>query len=135
MLKSIPITAAALALAIAAWLLLPTPGQRVAAQSAPLFISAVDLDIAPAEIEKFKEALKENGAASVKEPGCRQFDILVLANNPNHIFIYEVYDNEAAAQAHRTTDHFKKYAATTASMVVKREVRGMTSVALNSKAR
>lgn len=133
-MKPMQISAAAVALFIAAWLLLPTPGQRADAQSAPLFISAVDLDIAPADIEKFKEALRENGAASVKEPGCREFNIHVLADNPNHVFIYEVYDNEAASQAHRTTDHFKKYAATTASMVVKREVRRMTSVAMNSKA-
>lgn len=135
MLKSVQLSAVAVALAIAAWILLPMPSERAAAQSAPLFIAAVDLDIVPAEMEKFIAALKENGAASVKEPGCRQFDILVLASNPNHVFIYEVYDNEAAAQAHRTTDHFKKYAATTANMVAKREVRAMKSVALNSKAR
>ena len=135
MLKSVQLSAAAVALAIAAWMLLPTSSERATAQSAPLFIAAVDLDIVPAEMEKFIAALKENGAASVKEPGCRQFDIMVLASNPNHVFIYEVYDNEAAAQAHRTTDHFKKYAATTTNMVAKRDVRVMTSVALNSKAR
>jgi quinol monooxygenase YgiN len=45
----------------------------------------------------------------------------------------EVYDSEAALQAHRATDHFKAYAATTANMVAKREVRAMSPVALNSK--
>ena len=72
-------------------------------------------------------------AVTVKEPGCRQIDILVLASNPNHVFLYEVYDNEAALQAHRATDHFKKYAATTANMVAKREVGAMSPVALNAK--
>jgi (4S)-4-hydroxy-5-phosphonooxypentane-2,3-dione isomerase len=134
MLKSIRTSAAVLALGVFAWMLLAAPGQRADAQ-APLHIAAIDLDIVPAEIEKFKAALTENGAASVKEPGCREFNIHVLANNPNHIFIYEVYDNEAAAQAHRQTDHFKKYAATTANMVAKREVRVMTPVAMNAKAR
>lgn len=133
MLKSAWMAAAAIALFMAGAVLLPIPGQRAAAQSAGLFVSAVDLDIAPAETEKFLAALKENGAASVKEPGCQRFDIMVLASNPNHIFIYEVYDNEAAAQAHRTTDHFKKYAATTATMVTKREVRPMTQLVTNSK--
>jgi len=48
-----------------------------AAQSAATYVNAVDLDIAPAEMAAFLVAIKENGAATVKEPGCRQFDIMV----------------------------------------------------------
>jgi quinol monooxygenase YgiN len=51
-------------------------------------------------------AIKENGAVAAKEPGCRRFDILNLASDPNHFFLYEVYDNEAAFKAHRETEHF-----------------------------
>ena len=134
MFQSLRLSTAAMTLFLAAAMLLPTAGQRAAAQSAPTFINAVDLDIVPAEMDKYLVAIKENGAATVKEPGCRQFDILVLASNPNHVFLYEVYDNEAAYKAHRETDHFKKYAAATANMVSKREVRPMTPIALNSKA-
>jgi quinol monooxygenase YgiN len=76
---------------------------------------------------------KENGAASVKEPGCRRFDIVVDAKNPNHVFLFEVYDNEAALTAHRNTEHFKKYMAETGKMVTGRNVRAMTAVAFNSK--
>jgi quinol monooxygenase YgiN len=112
---------------------MPVHCERAAAQSAPTYVNAVDLDIIPAEREKFLEAIKENGAASVNEPGCRQFDIVVLASDPNHFFLYEVYDNEAAYKAHRETGHFKKYAATTANMVAKRAPRPMTPVAFNSK--
>ena len=54
-------------------------GQRVAAQSAGMFVNAVDLDIVPAERDNFLAAIKENGAAAAKEPGCRRFDILNLA--------------------------------------------------------
>jgi len=82
---------------------------------------------------KFMEAIKENGAASVKEPGCREFNVSVLARNPNHVVLYEVYDNEAALVAHRTTDHFKKYQAATAKMVVGRNVRALTGLAFNRK--
>ena len=71
--KSIQMFAAAMALIVAAAMLLASPSQRVAAQSAATFVAAVDLDIVPAEIAKFMAALKENGAASVKEPGCREF--------------------------------------------------------------
>jgi len=79
--------------------------------------------------------IKENGAAAVKEPGCREFNISVLASNPNHVVLYEVYDSEAALNAHRATDHFKKYQAATVGMVTGRNVRALTPVALNSKAR
>jgi quinol monooxygenase YgiN len=124
---------AAMALFVAFAILLPIPSQLAAAQSTTMYINAVDLDIVPTERDKFLVAIKENGIASVKEPGCRQYDILVLASNPNHIFLYEVYASEAAFKAHAATDHFKKYLATTAKIVVKAEVKAMSPIALNSK--
>jgi quinol monooxygenase YgiN len=126
---------ACLAPAFAVALLMCAPAERAIAQSAGLYINSVDLDINPADTEKFMAALKENGAAAVTEPGCREFNIHVQASNPNHVFIYEVYDSAAALEAHRATDHFKKYAAATGGMVAKRDVRPMTSVAFNYKAR
>jgi (4S)-4-hydroxy-5-phosphonooxypentane-2,3-dione isomerase len=133
MLKSIVMPVAAVALALAAWMLLPAPSHQAAAQTGPLLINAVNLDIVPADIEKFLAALKENGANAVKEPGCREFNITVAQNDPNHVFIFEVYDSAAALDAHRATDHFKKYAATTKDMVAKRDVRQFSSVAMNMK--
>jgi len=112
--------------------LLSTPA---AAQAGGVYINAVDLVIIPSEMPKFIEAIKENGANAVKEPGCREFNITVLANNPNHVFLYEVYDNEAALAAHRTTDHYKKFQATTATMVADRNIRAMSLIAFNSKGR
>src|ERR1700719_1480931 len=116
MFKSISIAAATLAISAACVVLLPA-GQRVEAQSAGMYVNAVDLDILPAERENFLAAIKENGAAAAKEPGCKRFDILNLASDPNHFLLYEVYDNDAGFQEHRATDHLKKYAATTANVV------------------
>ncbi len=132
MLKSLSTGAAILAVAAACVVLLP-PAKRVDAQSAGMFVNAVDLDIVPAERDAFLAAIKENGAATVKEPGCKRFDIVNLNSDPNHFFLYEVYDNEAALKSHRETDHFKKYAATTGKMVAKREARQMTVLAANAK--
>ena len=123
----------ALALVLAGAALLQLSAREVAAQAGGLFINAVFLDINPADMPKFMEAIKENGAASVKEPGCRTFNIHVSAKDPNQVFLYEVYDNAAALDSHRQTAHFKKYAATTKDMVTKRDARPMTSVAMNSK--
>jgi (4S)-4-hydroxy-5-phosphonooxypentane-2,3-dione isomerase len=130
MLKSITIPAAAIALFGAAWLLLPLRGHEAAAQSGPLYINAVDLDIVPAELDKFMVAIKENGAASMSDPGCREFDIIVSQKDPNHVLLFEVYDNAAALDVHRATDHFKTYMAVTGPMIAKRDARAFSSVAM-----
>lgn len=132
MLKSI-VMAAVVALAAAASALLWIPGREAVAQSGPLFISAVEYDIMPGQVDNFLAALKENGAASMKEPGCREFDITVSQKDPNHVFIFEVYENAAAAEAHTTTEHFKKYKAATKDMVAKRDAKLLWSVAMNMK--
>jgi len=133
MRKSILTSVAAIALIAAAAALLPLPGRDAVAQSAGVYINAVDLDIVPAEMAKFIEAVKENGEFAVKEPGCREFNIQVLASNPNHVFLYEVYDNEAALTTHRNGEHFKKFQAATANMVTGRNVRAMSLIAFNAK--
>jgi autoinducer 2-degrading protein len=132
MLKSISAAAATLAISATCFVLLPA-SQRVEAQSAGMYVNAVDLDIVPAERENFLAAIKENGAAAAKEPGCLRFDILNLASDPNHFFLYEVYQNEAALKAHRETDHFKKFIAAASKMVAKREPRAMSVIAANAK--
>ncbi|MGA3307948.1 MAG: antibiotic biosynthesis monooxygenase [Xanthobacteraceae bacterium] len=132
MLKSIMMTAA-VALLVTAGVLLPVRSHEALAQSGPLFISAVEYDIVPGQVDNFLAALKENGAASVKEPGCRELDISVSQKDPNHVFIFEVYENAAAAEAHTATEHFKKYKAITKDMVAKREAKLLWSVAMNMK--
>jgi autoinducer 2-degrading protein len=103
------------------------------AQSANHRVSAVDLEIVPEHLTKFLEALKENGAATIKEPGCLRYDIVQSTANQNQIFIYEVYADEAAVAFHRGTPHFKKYQEVTKDMVSKRQSRPMVSVASFTK--
>jgi len=132
MSKSI-MAAGALALAITAWLLSPMQSREAAAQSVRLFTVAVEYDVVPGKVDDFLAAVTENGAASVKEPGCREFDVAVSQTDPNHVFILEVYDNEEALKAHVTTDHFKKYKAATAGMTSRRQEQRLWSVAMNMK--
>jgi (4S)-4-hydroxy-5-phosphonooxypentane-2,3-dione isomerase len=134
-IKSIWMSAVAIGMFAVCTIVLPMPGQRVVAQVAGSYVNAVDLDIVPAERDNYLAAITENGIAAAKEPGCRRFDILNLASDPNHFFLYEVYENEAAFQAHRASEHFQKYAATTAKMVAKRESRPMTVTASNAVAK
>jgi (4S)-4-hydroxy-5-phosphonooxypentane-2,3-dione isomerase len=57
----------------------------------------------------------------------------VSQKDPNHVFVFEVYDNAAALDAHRQTDHFKKYAAATKDMIAKRDARALSLVSMNMK--
>ena len=76
MLKSVAMSGLAIALGLAAWLL-PIRGEQAIAQSGPLHILVVEYDIVPAEIDKYLAAVKEVGAASVKEPDFRQLSITI----------------------------------------------------------
>src|SRR5437763_269474 len=77
-------------------------------------------------------AVKELGAASVKEAGFRQQYITISQNDPNHVLLFEAWDNAAAHAAHVATDRFKKYQAITGNMIAKRNVRTFSSVAMLS---
>jgi len=132
MLKAFSIILISIALGFAAWLL-PMRGEQATAQSGPLHILVVEYDIVPAEIDKFIAAVKELGAAYVKEPGCRQFSIAIAQKDPNHVLLFEAWDNAAAHDVQLTTDRFKKYQATTANMVAKRDIRAFSSIAMNMK--
>jgi autoinducer 2-degrading protein len=132
MRKPITFTGAALALS-AACILWPLRVIEVLAQSDLPYINSVDIDVAPAQIDNYLTALKENGAASVHEPGCRAFNIAVSQKDTNHVFVFEVYDNAAAFDSHLETDHFKKYAAATKDMVAKRDPHPLSLVAAYAK--
>jgi quinol monooxygenase YgiN len=45
-----------------------------------------------------------------KEPGCRLYEVHRSTTNPLQFFLYEQYDDQAALDAHRASDHFEKYA-------------------------
>ena len=128
MLKLVAMGSLAIGLGLAAWLL-PIPGEYATAQSGPLHVLVVEYDIVPAEIDKYLNAVKELGAASVKEPGFRQLFITTAQKDPNHVLLFELWDNAAAHAAHVKTDHFTKYQETTGNMIARRDVRTFSPVA------
>ncbi|HZP91567.1 MAG TPA: putative quinol monooxygenase [Burkholderiales bacterium] len=74
------------------------------------FVLVVHLEIKNDAVDRFMPLALENAeAARETEPGCRQFDVLVDPKDRTKVVFYEVYDSEAAFQAHQQTPHFKKY--------------------------
>ena len=72
-----------------------------------------------------EEACRASASAR-DEPGCRQFDVCHDPDHPDHVFLYEVYDDRAAFDAHLSTPHFKSFDAATAGMIRSKKVRALT---------
>ena len=67
------------------------------AQAGHAYVVTVDFGTAPENFDRFKTMMEQNAKASVAdEPGCREFNVYEVAATPNHLFLYEVYDDEAA---------------------------------------
>jgi quinol monooxygenase YgiN len=86
-----------------------------------MFVLSVDLRIKPENVEAFTAKAIENAAASRKEPGCRQFDVLVDPKDRTKVLLYEVYADEKAFDTHQQTAHFKQYVAEAVPLLASRE--------------
>jgi autoinducer 2-degrading protein len=130
MLKSFMLPGAAVTLAAAA-LWLPLRGQEAVAQTAQPFVNVVDLEIAPASMPRFLAALKDDGAATIKEAGTQEFISSVGQKDKNRVFIFEVFNNSAAWDAHQKTTTYAKFIGLTMMMIKTYNIRPFASVALN----
>ncbi len=70
-------------------------------------------------MKEFIEATIENYKNSVKEPGNLRFDVLQDAVDNTKFTLYEAYDSEESAAAHKITAHYLKWKETVADMMAK----------------
>ncbi len=67
----------------------------------------VSLQVVPGRLEEFLAAIRVNAERSfTDEPGCARFDVTQDVTDDHHFFFYELYDDQAAVEAHRATPHF-----------------------------
>ena len=75
-----------------------------------MFAIFVTINIKPDQADAFREASFGDANGSIRdEPGCFRFDILQDGENPNRFYLYEVYKDPAAFQAHLVASHFKTW--------------------------
>ena len=86
-----------------------------------MFVLQVNIRIKPENVEAFMKKALENAREARKEPGCRQFDVLVDPNDKTKVMLYEVYNDDKAFEAHQATPHFKKYLAEAVPLLASRE--------------
>jgi len=86
-----------------------------------MFVLQVNIRIKPERVDAFMKKALENAREARKEPGCRQFDVLVDPKDGARVMLYEVYDDEKAFEAHQQTPHFKQYVAEAVPLLASRE--------------
>ena len=62
-----------------------------------MFVVCVEFEIESGQTDVFMAAVRTNAEQSFnQEEGCQQFDVYLDRQFPNSVFLYEVYDDEAA---------------------------------------
>lgn len=95
-----------------------------------MYVITVQFTIDPAQWKRFLPLMQENARRSRDdEPGCKQFDVCVDPQREGIVFLYELYDDRAAFDAHLTTAHFLEFARDTKGMILDRDVRAWGRIA------
>jgi autoinducer 2-degrading protein len=84
-----------------------------------MFALVVSFQVKPNKREQFLAAAEDDSTCSVRdEPGCFRFDVIQDQSDPNRFTFYEVYQDDAAFQAHAQTPHFQRWRAAAAEVQV-----------------
>jgi quinol monooxygenase YgiN len=71
------------------------------------------INVKPEHVRAFREATIREARDTVSdESGVFQFHILTDADTPNRFYYFEIFRDEAAAEAHWETENFKTWLAT-----------------------
>jgi quinol monooxygenase YgiN len=93
----------------------------------PVQALIVEFRIRPEFVTAFEAAIDENARLSREtEPGCRRFDVCRDPADPALFFLYELYDDGAAIDAHLHSSHFLSMDSATRDWVAAKTVRRLT---------
>lgn len=71
-----------------------------------MIVTCVYVNVKSGTIDRFIELTTANHLESVKEKGNIRFDFIQQADDPARFMIYEAYESEEAAAAHKNTAHY-----------------------------
>jgi autoinducer 2-degrading protein len=85
------------------------------------YVIIVEFKIKPDAMQHFMPLMLENAESSLRdEPGCRRFD--VLTGEDGRVILYEIYDDEAAFQAHLKAPHFHRFDEASKALIAAKRV-------------
>ncbi|MGA8110674.1 MAG: putative quinol monooxygenase [Acidobacteriaceae bacterium] len=89
----------------------------------------VRMKFRPDDRARIAEMFSELAAASREEPGCLSYVPHVVEGEPDTVVIYEQYRDQQAADAHRASAHFRKYAVGGLyQLMLERQVENLTAL-------
>jgi (4S)-4-hydroxy-5-phosphonooxypentane-2,3-dione isomerase len=71
-----------------------------------MYVTLVHVQVKREHVADFIEASDENHRKSVREPGNVRFDVLQAADDPCKFILYEAYESQEDAAAHKGTEHY-----------------------------
>ena len=90
----------------------------------------VRMTFRPEDHKEIEDILRELTRLSRQEPGCVSYVPHFVESEPETVLIYEQYKDEAAAEHHRSTEHFKRHAiAGLYQKMLDRQMENLTAVA------
>ena len=111
-------------------------GSTLAEEMQGRYVRLPELEIDPAQLERYKAVAKEQIETSVRvEPGVLALYSVSQKDNPAHIMVFEMYTEADAYKAHLETPHFKKYNAKTQDMVKSLKLVETVPIMLSAKAK
>jgi autoinducer 2-degrading protein len=84
-----------------------------------MIVTCVHVSVKPENIDDFIKATTINHENSIKEPLNRRFDILQSKDNPTEFILYEAYENEEGAVAHKQAAHYLTWRKTVENWMAK----------------
>ena len=95
-----------------------------------MYAVVVTFEIREDRIGAFMPAMLRNAQTSLaEEPGCLRFDVCTDPARPTEVFLYELYTDLAAFEAHLASDHFAAFDAHVADMIGTKDIRTYAEVA------
>ena len=83
----------------------------------------VYIRIKPECLDAFIEATIDNASNSNKEPGCHRFDMYQRKDDPYRFELVEVYEDEAAIEAHRNSEHYARWQSVANDMMAEQRTK------------
>jgi len=84
----------------------------------------VEFRVRPEYVAAFAAAILKNAGTSRRtEPGCIRFDVCLDPADGCTFILYEIYDSDAAFEAHKQTSHYLAMNQITASWIEQKRVR------------
>ena len=88
-----------------------------------MHVITVDFKINQGDEARFLARMHRQARESLeREEGCLRFDVCLDPGDPGHVFLYEIYRDEAAFQVHLDSPHFKDFDREVAPWVADKQV-------------